>query len=325
MTREHSPEKTPPPRRPFEDRPPPAPFHRTPEFRRLLVFAGLLVFVALFWLYTTSRVSQSERDGPGSPPAVAKTAQSTAPPTPEEVEARQRRLLTLFEGALADSENGEDFRETQGYRHLIQILAQYTPEEVSNRATQRLDYAAFMRDPNAWRGEFVRVRGIMSGMRTEKLSTSVFDIHDVYRGILVEPDGSEGVAFDMLEPPPPFEMRRQPVDIEGIFYRTVQYANEAGKLKEAPYLLVKSFKVVEHAPVTGTSFLKDHAGLALLCMGLAIFVTRLLMYVFQRRAQHPAARVRTQRTSGFREMFEKKMREHGQSQGPKPPESPPTQ
>jgi hypothetical protein len=304
-----------PARRPFQDAPAPESFHRSPEFQRLIWFASLLVFIALFVVYLLQSTPSI-----GVTPATtdAHSSAAPAPLSPAELEARQSKLRTLFEGSLSDTQNGDEFRETQGYWRLLQILTSYTPEEVSQRATRTLDYGSVLHDPDAWRGEFVSVRGIMAYMYAQKLVEKVFGIGDVYRGFLTDADGENGVVFDLPSPPPAFEMRRSPVDIEGILYRTARYETEKGKVRVVPYILARNMRVVEHPRVGATGFLQDHGGTLLVLMGLAIFGSRLLMYVIQRRRQHRAP-ARVNRHVGFHEMFEAKQREERRSTGPHPP------
>jgi hypothetical protein len=306
----NEPDVPPRPRRPFEDAPKPEAFHRSPEFQRLIWFACLLVFIGLFVFYLLETSSRSHPPKESAPTAVA--------PTPAELEARATKLRTLFEGSLADTQNGEGFRETQGYWRLIQLLTSYSPEEVDQRAVKRLDYDAVLRDPDAWRGEFVTVRGVPAFMYTQKLSGKVFGIGDVYRGFLTDADGDNGIVFDLPEPPPAFEMRRTPIDIDGVLYRTVRYETQQGKVRVVPYLLARTMRVVLKPKVGTAGFLKDHGGTLLVLMGLAIFSARLLMYVFQRRARRRAP-ARPARHAGFHEMFEAKLRDERRPSDPRPP------
>jgi hypothetical protein len=301
------------PRRPFENAPQPTPFHRSPEFQRLIWFACLLVFIGLFVVYLLQTADTRSSGGASEPRETSAPALS-----PAELEARRAKLATLFEGSLTDTQNGDEFRESPGYWRLLQLLTSFSPEEVSQRVTRRLDYAGVMREPDAWRGEFVKMRGVTAAMYAVKLKSKVFGIEDVYRGFLTDADGENGIVFDLPAPPPEFVMRRTPIDIEGILYRTARYENEKGKMLVVPYLLARNMWVVANPKVGAAGFLKDHGGTLLVLMGLAIFTTRLLMYVFQRRARRRAP-ARLDRHVGFHEMFEASRREDGNAPGPRPP------
>jgi hypothetical protein len=307
----------PPRRRPFESSGGQSSFFGSTEFQRILWFAGLLVFLTLFALYFAGRAKQANQ-----PPQPVE-----APPPPEllsqqSLDERRAKLSTLFEGALGDTQNGDDFKETPGYRRLIQSLTAYSPEEVSARATRTLDYTAFMAQPDAYRGEFVRVRGVVSHMFTEKLREPIFDVTDVYRGFLSEADGSIGTFFDLPTPPPGFEMRRGAIDVEGIFYRTVRYENQRGDIKEVPYVLARNMREVVSAPAHHMGFLSDHTAAVLVGMALAIFCVRLLMYLAQRRRGRARPTVPGS-APNFRDMFDEKLREERRRSGRPPPPLPP--
>lgn len=308
----------PPRRRPFESSDAPPSFFGSSEFQRILWFAGLLVFLTLFALYAVNRAKLAR-----TPQAVeAEPPQPDPAPTPEAIDAQRVKMATLFEGALNDTKNGDDFLETEGYRRLIQILTAYSPEEVTARTARTVDHAALLAQPDAYRGEFVRARGVMSHMFTEKLAEPVFGVRDVYRGFLAEADGSVGLFFDLPTPPPDFDMRRGAVDVEGIFYRTVRYENQRGELKEVPYVLARNMKAVESAPAHHLGFLADHTAAVLVGMALAIFCVRLLMYLAQRRRGR-ARRTVPAGAGSFRDMFDEKLREERRRAGGLPPPPPP--
>src|SRR5262249_18332751 len=89
-------------------------------------------------------------------------------------------------------------------------------------------------------------------------------------------------------------------------------------VRVVPYVLARNMRVVENAHARTTGFLQDHGGTLLVLMGLAIFVARLLMYAFQRRARRRAP-ARPIRTAGFHEMFEHKLRDERRSPDSRPP------
>lgn len=298
--------------------PAPSPsFVGSTEFQRILWFAGLLAFLTIFALYMVKR----DATPPETTAAVA-VQPAPVPLSPEALEERRTKLATLFEGALNDTRNGDDFKETEGYRRLLQVLMGYAPDDVTARATRDLDHAAFLAEPDAYRGEFVRVRGVMSHMFTEKLQQPIFGLQDVYRGFLAEADGSTGVFFDLPTPPPGFDMRRGAIDIEGIFYRTVRYETQRGEFREVPYVLARNMRPVESAPAHHTGFLREHTVAALVTMALAILCVRLLMYWAQRRRGR-ARRTPPASAPDFRDMFDEKLREKHRNSGGLPPPLPP--
>ena len=307
-----------PPRQPFAGMEAPEPFHRSPEFQRFVWLLGGLLVVGILAFYFASRArekTQIER--------AAAAQENALPPLlpPEEQEARDRRLSTLLEGSLSDTQNGTDFVETSGYRRLLQIIASYPSEEVEKRAVRHLEYEAALADPDAWRGEFVWTRGIVLNFEAERLREPMFGMTDVYRGILAEGDGQQGLFFDLPGPPPKIDLRKEPVDVFGIFYRTVRYEPLAPQTKDqlvrtVPYLVVKTVRRVDRAKADPAGFLRDHYVVALVGAALVIFTTRLLIYLFQRRSRRSRAPAQV-RGAGFRDMFEKKLRQEKRTPGPR--------
>lgn len=314
-----SPEKPPEPaparprRRPFEGQTGPESFSRTPEFQRFVWLAGVLAMVLILgYVVLSGALHRSE-----APPKTA------AAPIPAEVRAeRQKDLETHFEGSLADTRNGEGFEETQGYTHLLQLLAGYPPDQVAKLATKKLDWSAAVADPDAWRGQFVWTRGIVAHRWAERLKNPVSGFQDVYRAILTDGDGSEGVVVDMLEEPPPVSLQSDPVDVQGIFYRTVRYPNAARKSEEveAPYLLVKNMRPVEKPPRNPSGVLRDHKAAGLIAIAIVIVGVRLLIYVFQRRSRRPGRVAPTGARAGapgIRSLFEQRIHEKDRTAGPR--------
>jgi hypothetical protein len=299
-------------------------FVRSPEFQRIAWLCGLLLLMGLFALYSLQQL-------PSAAPEAAPTAPAR-PPTPEEIEQQAIVLSTRFSGALSDTVNGQGFAETSGYRHLLEQVASFSPEELRERTRHILDPAAVVRDPDRWRGEFVRLRAVPSSIWAVKLRQPVAGMQDVWRGVLISEEESarraddpeapaEGVVVDFVAPPPFFEPRRDAVEVEGVLYRTVGYENERGRPVVAPYLIGRSLKVLE-ARQEERSFFQDHTGTLLIGMAVVFGVARLLMYVFHRRSRakpRPAARPAA---ADFHAMFENARREEPRA-GPRPPARPP--
>jgi hypothetical protein len=320
-----------PHRKPFEGRAQPESFFRAPEFQRFVWLAGVLLVVGIMGYSALSgsagRVTPS---GPGSASTTgtsgttSTTSATAAVPalTAEERAAREQLLKSRFEGTLADTRNGQAFAETQGYEHLLQLLASYPAEEVERLATRKLDWAAARADPDAWRGQFVWTRGVIAHRWAERLKNPVSDITDVYRVILTDGDGSDGLVVDMLEEPPHVARQSDPVDVQGIFYRTVKYPNAAKKTEEVevPYLLVKTMRPVVKPDRDAAGIFHDHGAAALMAIAIVIGGARLLIYVFQRRSRRPGRISQAgpqPGTVGFRKLFEQRTREKNRTAGPR--------
>lgn len=259
-------------------------FWRTAEFQRMggLLFLLVIVGVAPL-LYYWSKSTDEERAAREEAELEAQGA-----PVPPDPVLREQRLATRFQGALADSKNGEDFRETSGYGILLRELANYTPAEVQAKAKRWLDYEGAIKDPDGWRGEFVRHRGLVKRLIATRLDTPVLGMKDVWRGYMQESDGSEKLVFDLIGDPPPVETMYDAWDVEGVYYRTVRYTDNENKERELPYMLVRNLHLRE-APPSRLGILNHPFVLLMAVVGLALFLARLLLFLSKNRRQAPAS------------------------------------
>jgi hypothetical protein len=162
-------------------------------------------------------------------------------------------------------------------------------QEVAARVEGDLPYAEVMANPDAWRGRFVRVRGVLGNLEANRLRQPIGNSQDVYRGVIAQPDGSEGVVFDMLEGDPRrFEMRRSTVEVVGLFYRTAryekQYEDKQGKFAEAPYLLVRSLEPWDTGDLAKRTMVDegnkiDRILMVLMALAVAYLVARVLFSI----------------------------------------------
>ena len=205
-------------------------------------------------------------------------------------EATRARLEPLFEGALLDTRNGDDFLETTGYRRLIEIVSSYTPEEVHAKVTRDLDYPDAIAHPENWQGEFVRVRGLIGNMHAVKLARPIWDHPDVYQGVLAQPDGAEGLIFELLDAPPDVRLREDVVDLEGVFYRTLKYQRQItkyGKTQTAPYLIVRNITLVDTKVAKTDRGAVDYIAKILIGLGVIYVVFRVVTLLRKQRVYVP--------------------------------------
>ncbi len=333
------------PQRPGSRRPSPfeaqaePPFWRTPEFTRfawlalLLIGAGIVAFVM-------ARRAERAATPADAPAAVgAESAAPSLPPPPATATLtdaqradRDAFLATAFEGALRDQENGQEIAETTGYRKLLEQVAKFSPEEVAQRTQRTLDYPAVLADPDAWRGEFVRLSGLVGDLMPVKLSRPVAGRSDAWRAqFLSGEDWEEGTILEFAERPLPQmragELRSRAAQVEGVLYRTVSFEAEVltprGDLvsvpRTAPWLFVRNLELIDERPGSSRAFLQDNAIVILALMAFVIFGGRLVAFWIQRRRRGSRRAVQP---AGIREMFEQKLREKGHP--PAPPPSPKT-
>jgi len=268
-------------RRRLFDRPPEPPFWATPEFRRMgaLIFLLLMVGAGGVLIYLDQNRKEQELAQ-----QEAARANLGAPILPDKV-LREQNLATAFQGALADTGNGEPFRETSGYTTLVRELAQYSPEEVQRKAERWIDYQGAVADPDGWRGAWVRSRGLVAAVHATKLETPVQGIKDVWRCYMSQPDKSDKVVVDLLSEPPEIRTNYAAWDVEGVFYRTAKFEDNDGLTWEVPYLVAKSIHSAD--PPSRLGILDYPIVLLLAVVGLALFLARLLLLLAKSRRPAP--------------------------------------
>lgn len=196
-----------------------------------VVFLGL-VFV---WVVLGSRTRQQEEK------AAAEAAQASA--ALPQIRPEQ---LAPIKPLLEDVKDGEAFVESDNYLEAIRLLNKLDPAEFRAGEVELMNREAVLAHPESFRGTRVRVMGLIATVSAVKLDHGDrAGVSDVWRGILTATDATDGIVFEMPTPPGEFEVRRDVVQLDGIFYRTVRYDKQNGKSEIVPYLLVRS---AERAP-----------------------------------------------------------------------------
>jgi len=227
--------------------------------------------------------SPAEQAAPGQVPAPA----GDAPP------ATERRVDALFEGALVGAVDGQDFAETPGYRRLLELLSHYDPEQLKLQVEAPFDFHAALADPDAWRGRIASVRGMVADLKAIRLLQPIGEQVDTYRIWVAESDASEGVVVDFLRPPPPLELRRDVVDVEAVFYRTLRYENVKGQMTELPYLIAREVRWLD-PEVAPRSTKLDWFVKILIGAAVTFLVVRILMSMRGQKAKDPSAAAMSQ-------------------------------
>ncbi len=271
------------PRRAFLEPAPQVPFLKTRE-GRLIVGLGLLCVmcgVAAFVQYQRTQAIV-ERATAERLRAEAEAAAVPEVSLDEQLAQKRAALTTSYEGAFADSANGDGFLETAGYGKLVELLAGMTPEATSTKAVDYLDYPKLVAQPDLYRGEFLRVRGLIGGIHAVKLERPVHEITDVWRGTIAQPNGDETVVFDFIGVPPDFESQRTVLEVDGLLYRIVGYESQTHVQRSAPYLLARSIRKIEAASPSG-----DRSKLVAILMGLLAIGGYLLLRTTLRGRKEP--------------------------------------
>ena len=287
----------------------------TPGITRLLVFAviGIGAIVA-FGTLRKSPSADSERVFRNLPvPAVGTV---TVDAGSQAAVDEQRQLADkLFGPELRLAEDATDFAEEPGWRKAVEVMANLDPQFVVDHLdfSLNLHYDAVMKNPAAYRGRFVRMRGIVGeSFSAKKLDQPIAGRTDVYRGQISDPDGdSDRTFFDVLDPPPPFRKKYDAVDVDGVFYRTLRYETVNGKMVEVPWIIARTVVVRNAEPKSTSTTTLVGAFLAFLALVGSI--------VYLVRGSRPRKAAPKIGPAGFREMFDERLRNERTKDPPPPP------
>ena len=246
----------------------------------LLCFVALVIAGAAWY---RQKRDEASREAP--PPLSTREDGRLLPP----VENR-------CEGLLADSRNGDPFVESPGYRALIEQLSRgNVPEDLVDLDPVYLDYHDAVGHPDSWRGQRVRVRGVVHELWPVKLTAPISQQGDVYRGVIVQPDGSDGVICDMLAKPDPPPDDRNAYEVVGVYYRVLRYETRndpdgdgIGEFKEVPYVLAQSVTRVATGKKTWMMRLRDPLQLTVIGVALVLMLIVWRMHRAKQRRTHQA-------------------------------------
>lgn len=308
------------------------PFWRSPEFTRFAMIALIALGGAAAFLYS-QRIPDRGAATPSDGAATrGPSLPATASLTPEQKAEREAYLATAFEGALRDQDDGAPLQDTTGYRKLLEHIAKYDAEDFSARTQRPYDHAAAVADPAAWRGQFVRVSGLLGEIWAEKLSRPVAGRENSWRAQIGSGDEfSDQAILEFIDRPFPEatlkDLRWSAVEVEGIFYRSASFDSEfvdgKGRTIEAtwtvPWIFVRNIRLLDGSASPTRTFLNDHPMLILGVLAFVIFGGRLLVSWVQSRRR---VQRRPKAQPGIREMFEQKLREKGLPPAPPSPPKP---
>jgi hypothetical protein len=255
----------------------------------VMIACPLPVAALLSW------AAPSLQDAPQDPPTAQEPASGAEVAPADAAPSGTVRIATYYEGALLDTHNGDGFLETPGYRRILDQLSRYRPEELAAKAERELDFKAALAEPDAWRGEIVRWRGVVAGIETVRLRDPLGERVDVYRTILTESDQSEGVVVDSLDRPEGLALQRDVVDVEGVFYRTVRYENRNGAPTEAPYILARGVRRLDTESLPRSTRFDTYA--ILILGAVAVFIATRILFPIVRGNKKRRARAASAQTS----------------------------
>lgn len=278
---------------------------------RVVAFLGLGLLVVQYFERRQEREDEERAESLRRAPA------ELSPEDQAERDAENaRRLSILYEGALRDTRNGQGYAQTEGYHKLLDTLVQTPDADLVAGSIGELDHVQALQRPDDLRGRTVTLRGLLADLWAYKLDRSFIGGDDVWRAVVLEADGTEPVIVDFVTNPPRVELLRDPVDIHGVFYRTVSYETKLKKTVEVPYLIARTFQIVDTSPRGVRGWLERNillvlAIVAALGVGISLWLSKL-----SSRARPPSV---PGGSIGFKEMFERRIGESRSHREQDPP------
>jgi hypothetical protein len=237
--------------------------------------------------------------------------------------AQWREFATRHFGEeIYDVVDDRDLEPEPQWRRALEATAGLDDEFISKSVRFSLSqhFDEVMKDPAAFRGQFVRMRGVVwKNFRAYKLVPPIAGRGDFYRGQISDDDpDSPVVFFDLLDRPADFDKEGyEAVDMDAAFYRMVEYESQPergqkkGKIRRAPWLIAKTFRVIKAPPHPTVS---TAVGLGVIVAFLALFFA--IVYLLRRGPARKTAHVPE---AGFRSMFEQRRRQPPLTEGEEPP------
>lgn len=237
--------------------------------------------------------------------------------------AQWREFATRHFGEdIFDVVDDRDLEPEPQWRHALEVTAGLDDALIAKSVRFNLSqhFDEVMKDPAAFRGQFVHMRGVVwKNFRAFKLFDPIAGRGDYYRGQISDDDpDSPVVFFDLLDRPEGFDKEGyEAVDMDAVFYRTVEFeaqpkaGEKKGTMRRAPWLIAKTFRVIKAPPHPTVS---TAVGLGVIVAFLALFFA--IVYLLRRG---PAGKMSRVPEAGFRNMFEQRRQQPPLPEGEEPP------
>jgi len=308
---------------------------------RVTLFAtSVAVVVLLFAMARYMGAFDTRTDKVFESEAKPKIGTSPADVAAAEKIAAEKRAFAegLFGPELWQEKDATEFDESPEWAKVVATMAKLDPKFVVDHLDFSLnnDYDEAIKDPAAFRGRMVRMRGLVaSNFRAYRLKRPVEGREDVFRGLIADTDGEHPVFFDVLDAPPRFRtMVEKPpgtdivfsnadaVDVDGVFLRTVRYEtrgdprdpkNNPPHWIDVPWVIART--VVKCQVEEEPSNVPFYVG------GTAAFLALIGLIVYLVRRDSRPRPVREAPPTGFRTMFAQRLDEERRPNSPSDGES----
>jgi hypothetical protein len=122
------------------------------------------------------------------------------------------------------------------YNHILGKLAKGTGAEIDAMAKGDFNYDACFKDPDAMRGKFLHVRGLVGVLKAQPCDPAS-GLREVHAGLAW--DERRPILFHVVEKPEILFLHQDLVEFSGIFLKILRYTTKEGTVVDAPFFLAK--------------------------------------------------------------------------------------
>ena len=281
------------------------------------------------WLFGRGQAAPQEKiDTRLAPPSQAAPARQgvvriakaqAAPPSEEE------RHQELFPGVRPDllarvrDNTIWNAEEHAAFFHLLQLLKQTPEQQLWNRAQRNVSFVQLLRQPEAYRGRLVYLRGRVRRAVWEQAPENQYGVRR-YAFVVLQLDDHPmdptlGYVLELPKGFPTGAAIDEPVELVGFFYKRKAYLAQ-DTVRTAPLVLAKTLRW--RPPPVKTNAAHESAGQTLLLWIGAAAVVALVVVVLLWKSQPPGMRPRVELGPEDHQQVKRQLEQLAQQ-----PESPP--
>jgi len=162
------------------------------------------------------------------------------------LEARED-LGLIFDGQLRGVEDRTEVEDDRALYALVEAIRRDAPEDHEDDSIDNPGYGLLVDHPAAYRGRTVRLRVLPIFVRPRRLGGPGPPVDSVVRVYATDPYGNdEGFVVDLVDDlPAGVSLRRDVLEIHGIFLKVSAYLNEDGETKLAPFFVARRARVFD--------------------------------------------------------------------------------
>lgn len=261
---------------------------QSPELKRLIFIiflAGIMIAFMIIMLARWKEVFPPETPASNLPAELTTPSLSTnltealtpTPPSPSSITPTPIIHRTL-EG-LEKVEDRTPLEADEYYMCLLDYVAKHSPEEISRQVNPNITYQDLMREPQKYRGQFIRAKGALLFLETRgDIPTNPSNITWFYDGMTGSITRNEFYRFHLIDRPPKlYTIRNDPqkaddVWVEGAFLKIIQYEKRDGGFGEVPFLIGRRIGKIEPQLTGMKTFQAVMVGLIVVVIGGLIVI-----------------------------------------------------